>query len=98
MSPQTHDHAPVADPRVLDPVCGMTISPGAAAGHLDYQGHTYYFCGKGCLERFRTDPTRFVVPQPEPAAAAVADPEAEYTCPMHPEIRQKGPGAWPILG
>ena len=75
----------------------MTISPDDAVGHIDHKGHTYYFCSESCLEQFRTDPTRFVDPQRKPSAA-VADPEADYTCPMHPEIRQKGPGSCPICG
>jgi Cu+-exporting ATPase len=73
----------------------MTISPAEAVGHLDHEGHTYSFCSESCLEQFRADPRRFVDPQRTPPAA---DPEAEYTCPMHPEIRQKGPGSCPICG
>jgi P-type Cu+ transporter len=98
MSPQSHDHAVVNPREVLDPVCGMTISPNDAVGHIEHQGHTYYFCGKSCLERFRADPARFVDLQPRKPPAAVTDSEAEYTCPMHPEVRQKGPGSCPICG
>jgi Cu+-exporting ATPase len=97
MSPHPHDRAAVAPAEVLDPVCGMTISPDDAVGHLDHKGQTYYFCNQSCLEQFRADPGRFVDPQRKEASRA-ADPEAEYTCPMHPEIRQKGPGSCPICG
>ncbi|MEO8257866.1 MAG: heavy metal translocating P-type ATPase [Acidobacteriota bacterium] len=97
MSPQSHHHAGVTPHDVLDPVCGMTISPDDAAGHLDHEGHTYYFCGESCVKQFRTDPGRFVDAQQDPGTA-VADPAAEYTCPMHPEIRQEGPGSCPICG
>ena len=86
---------------VLDPVCGMTISPADAVGHVDYRGHTYYFCSDSCLERFKANPAEFVGPgagAERAASQAAADPEAEYTCPMHPEIRQKGPGSCPICG
>ncbi|HLE68900.1 MAG TPA: YHS domain-containing protein, partial [Vicinamibacteria bacterium] len=69
----------------LDPVCGMTVSPARAAGHHEHRGTTYYFCGKGCLEKFRGDPEKYLKPavQIEPPAPA---PGAEWTCPMHPEI------------
>jgi P-type Cu+ transporter len=97
MSVHSHDPAPVASDDVLDPVCGMTISTDDAVGHIEHKGHTYYFCAESCLEQFRTDPTRFVDAQRTPPAAA-ADAEAEYTCPMHPEVRQKGPGSCPICG
>ena len=81
---------------VVDPVCGMTIDPADAVGQFDYKGHTYYFCAESCLEQFRENPEQFLNPETRPAAPV--DLEAEYTCPMHPEIRQKGPGACPICG
>ena len=88
-----------AETEVLDPVCGMTISPADAVGHLEHRGHTYYFCNESCLERFTANPDEFVgAPGGRPAPAAPVDSEAEYTCPMHPEIRQKGPGSCPICG
>jgi Cu+-exporting ATPase len=95
--------APVADPsasvgEVVDPVCGMTISPDESVGQVDYRGQTYYFCAQSCLERFKADPERFLNPGTDLIAAAAADPDAEYTCPMHSEVRQKGPGACPICG
>ena len=98
MSPHSHDHAAVAPAEVLDPVCGMTISPEDAVGHVDHKEHTYYFCNQSCLQQFQADPARFLDPERRPVAASRADLEAEYTCPMHPEIRQKGPGSCPICG
>jgi Cu+-exporting ATPase len=86
---------------VVDPVCGMTISPADAVGEIEHGGHTYYFCNDSCLERFKANPAEFVGPgaaAERAASQAAADPEAEYTCPMHPEIRQKGPGSCPICG
>jgi Cu+-exporting ATPase len=96
----THAHAPnhPEPAEVLDPVCGMTIDPADAVGTADYSGQTYYFCSDSCLTQFRADPALFVDPDTKAAAAAAADPEAEYTCPMHPEVRQKGPGSCPICG
>jgi P-type Cu+ transporter len=84
---------------VVDPVCGMTISPADSVGEIEYGGRTYYFCNESCLERFKADPQQFVGPRADSGPPDVAaNPDAEYTCPMHPEIRQKGPGSCPICG
>jgi len=84
---------------VLDPVCGMTISPADSVGEVEYRGHTYYFCNQSCLDRFKANPEEFVGPDAAGRQMSEpADPEAEYTCPMHPEIRQTGPGSCPICG
>ncbi len=93
---ESHRHA-VAPTEVLDPVCGMTISPDDAVGHIDHKGQTYYFCNQSCLDQFNADPARFLNPKPAPVAAS-AEMAREYTCPMHPEVRQKGPGACPKCG
>ncbi len=93
----THQyHTPVSN-EVTDPVCGMTISPADAVGTVEHAGHPYHFCSESCLERFRANPAEFLGGA-EPHVNVQADAEAEYTCPMHPEIRQKGPGACPICG
>jgi P-type Cu+ transporter len=94
----SHHRAAVAPAEVLDPVCGMTISPDDAVGHVDHKGNTYYFCSQGCLDQFKADPDRFLTPDRPVAAPTPADMEREYTCPMHPEVRQRGPGACPICG
>ena len=80
----------------VDPVCGMTVTPAGAAGHVEYEGHTYYFCGLSCLKRFQADPARYLNPRPSAPQVAVAG--AKYTCPMHPEIVQDHPGSCPICG
>ena len=81
---------------VVDPVCGMTIDPADAVGHIDHQGHTYYFCNESCLERFRDNPDSFLGGTSVPAPAAPAG--TTYVCPMDPEVRQQGPGACPKCG
>lgn len=91
----THQHDDRSE--VLDPVCGMTIFPADAVGTLQHAGHTYHFCSDACLQKFRENPTAFVGEKPR-ASASPANTEAEYTCPMHPEIRQRGPGSCPICG
>ena len=93
------DQHVVAQSKVVDPVCGMTVDSARAAGHVDYQGQTYYFCGRGCVEKFRANPAEFIKPRPEQARAAPTAVDArEYTCPMHPQVRQIGPGSCPICG
>jgi P-type Cu+ transporter len=80
----------------IDPVCGMTVDPAKSLHRHDYQRHTYYFCSSGCHGKFAATPEKYLKPSsaPEPMA-----PEgAIYTCPMHPEVRQVGPGACPICG
>ncbi|MEQ1760656.1 MAG: heavy metal translocating P-type ATPase [Vicinamibacterales bacterium] len=90
-----HHHDSAAE---RDPVCGMTIDPEKAAGHLDYKGTTHYFCNPSCLEKFRANPEQFV-DGPPPTASGPAAPEgAEYTCPMHPQIVRNAPGPCPICG
>src|SRR5688572_5644698 len=81
---------------VVDPVCGMTIDPADAVGHVDHHGQTYYFCNESCLERFQADPESFLGGTPAPAPLAPAG--TTYICPMDPEIRQQGPGACPKCG
>ncbi len=78
-----------------DPVCGMkaATNPEKSATH---DGQTYYFCSMGCVAKFNADPMRYLDPERKAAAAAAAPADAIYTCPMHPEIQQVGPGSCPI--
>ena len=79
----------------IDPVCGMRVDPATARHRFSYRGEDYFFCCGRCRERFEAEPEKFLRPkQPEPAAPA----GAIYTCPMHPEVRQVGPGSCPICG
>jgi Cu+-exporting ATPase len=83
-----------------DPVCGMDVSPGTAAGTLRHAGQTYLFCSRGCMEKFRSDPTRYLGGTPDhlPKASGTAAAAITYTCPMHPEIVRETPGFCPICG
>jgi Cu+-exporting ATPase len=81
----------------IDPVCGMTVDAADAAGHLEHQGRTYLFCSEHCLEAFREDPEAYLGGS-DARADAEADAHAIYTCPMHPEVRQQGPGPCPKCG
>jgi len=95
-----HGASPAAGaPTVKDPVCGMSVDPEKTPHHHDHAGRRYHFCGARCREKFAADPDRYLQPAGVPAAPAPhAAPGTIYTCPMHPEIRQEGPGACPICG
>ena len=82
-----------------DPVCGMDVLPAEVAGFTRVGATTYYFCSKTCKQRFDADPRRFL--GEETQAAAPPEPSstaAIHTCPMHPEVRQPGPGSCPKCG
>ncbi|MFO1013600.1 MAG: heavy metal translocating P-type ATPase [Caulobacteraceae bacterium] len=97
----SHDHhahveAPPDDGKTAkDPVCGMRVNPITTAHRTLYEGVEYVFCCNGCRVKFEADPAKYLNPQPEPKPAI---PGAIYTCPMHPEVRQEGPGACPKCG
>lgn len=78
----------------IDPVCGMTVDPKIAQ-KAEFGGETYYFCSAGCRAKFVADPGKYLKP-PQPHLSTSSD--AIYTCPMHPQIRQVGPGFCPICG
>ncbi len=78
-----------------DPVCGMAVDPATSRHQLDHAGTTYHFCSEGCRTKFAADPGKYLAPR---AAAAPATPGTIFTCPMHPEIRQVGPGSCPKCG
>ena len=121
------DHGPLrvigpGPAAVIDPVCGMQVVPGkAAGGSAEVGGGTFWFCSTGCRTQFVADPARYrgaqpgaamhagraVAPAPAgavtatPAGVVTAAPAAAgnlYTCPMHPEVIQEGPGSCPICG
>jgi Cu+-exporting ATPase len=80
-----------------DPVCGMTVDPHATAHRHHHAGRAYYFCSAGCLQKFAAAPDRYI--EPSQAKAPARLPEGTiYTCPMHPQVRQVGPGSCPICG
>ncbi len=91
-----HDQHADSDVRVLDPVCGMKVIPATSKHHFDVSGETFHFCSAGCRTKFAADPKKYLEKDSQPKAAAPAG--AIYTCPMHPEICQVGPGSCPICG
>jgi Cu+-exporting ATPase len=95
------DNQTMQQAEVHDPVCGMTVDPSKAAATVEYEGGTFYFCSQGCATKFRAAPEKYLQPKPDAAPLkppAKTDPQGEYTCPMHPEIKQPGPGSCPKCG
>ena len=79
---------------VVDPVCGMKVDPAKTPHRHTHQDHVYSFCSASCRSKFIAEPAKYL-------RELDADPAPEgaiYTCPMHPQIRQIGPGSCPICG
>jgi len=81
-----------------DPVCGMSVLPGTAAGTMTYAGQQYHFCSIHCQQKFVTEPEKYTNRKTAPATPTETDAIDTYTCPMHPEVRQIGPGICPKCG
>ena len=87
-----------------DPVCGMTVDASKAAGKSEYEGTTFYFCSVGCKRKFDSAPECYTKSAEDPATESISterpapSPGMEYTCPMHPEVNQPGPGSCPKCG
>jgi Cu+-exporting ATPase len=78
-----------------DPVCGMTVEEGKEAARSTHGGTDYFFCSKGCQKKFDADPRMYLSKKPQEDGARK---DAIYTCPMHPEVEQVGPGSCPKCG
>src|SRR3954468_1997306 len=108
MMPQTaahrHDHGSHhghgagqdTEDLVTDPVCGMQVDPAQSTRQVEHEGRVFHFCSDTCQRKFRADPVRYL--KPKDAAAPPPGKGVIYTCPMHPQIRQEGPGNCPICG
>jgi Cu+-exporting ATPase len=100
------DGAAAAPMTATDPVCGMDVIPGRAAGSHRHDGRMYFFCSTHCLEKFRAAPGRFVGEGRGDRTRPISAPEAPaapmvgvtYTCPMDPEIVRDEPGYCPVCG
>lgn len=80
---------------VKDPVCGMSVDTHTAKHKAVHNEHTYYFCSAGCRDKFVKNPSTYLGDKPAPKEVPAG---TIYTCPMHPEVRQVGPGSCPICG
>ena len=99
-----HDTEPAAEDRgagqaVGDVVCGMAVDPSTSRHRAEHDGETFHFCSARCRERFVAEPERFLTPEEKVKGPDRTDGDDRiYTCPMHPEIEQIGPGSCPICG
>jgi Cu+-exporting ATPase len=104
-----HDHGHPPGPRpggfslpvlapagAVDPVCGMTVDPARAAGSVEYNGQTYYFCSPHCVQKFRANPAAYL--GAAPAREECPTSAAEYFCPMDPDVVSDRPGSCPKCG
>jgi P-type Cu+ transporter len=91
-----HGHTPAP---ATDPVCGMRVDPATAKHRATHEGSEFFFCSAGCRTKFVAEPAKYLAPGPaSPPPREAAPAGAIFTCPMHPEVRQVGPGACPICG
>ncbi|KAA0695290.1 cadmium-translocating P-type ATPase [Halopseudomonas laoshanensis] len=91
-----HDHESRGENAVKDPVCGMSVDPHTAEHRSQHAGKSWYFCSSRCQSKFEDDSEKYL--GEKSAEAEPVAPGTMYTCPMHPEIRQQGPGDCPICG
>jgi Cu+-exporting ATPase len=84
---------------VLDPVCGMRVDPAKTPHRFAFRDQDFFFCCAGCRAKFAADAEKYLAGAAAPATETKPQPDGTiYTCPMHPEVRQVGPGHCPICG
>ncbi len=96
----SHNHGisgPKPSPDEKDPVCGMVVDPATTPHHAEFETKTYHFCSSGCRTKFVAEPLKYLATASAKTTQAASEGEI-YTCPMHPQIRQVGPGSCPICG
>jgi Cu+-exporting ATPase len=92
-------HGGKQDAVAIDPVCGMKVDRATAEHRFSYNGQDYFFCSARCRERFAAEPEKFLKTREAESKSEFEAPAGTiYTCPMHPEVRQIGPGSCPICG
>lgn len=98
-APTAGDNRQNGDTTLIDPVCGMKVDPGTTAHQASHRGEQFFFCSAGCKAKFEAHPGDYLPgTRPEPKADQAAAPGAIHICPMHPQVRQQGPGTCPVCG
>lgn len=96
-----HEHISASTSDLTDPVCGMAVTT-ESEHHLQHNQHDYYFCSSGCKDKFEASPEPFLNPVATNKNSCHDDScsltSTSYTCPMHPEVEQQGPGSCPKCG
>lgn len=98
VTPEPDTSQPHTTSATIDPVCGMSVLPGKAAATTDFAGKHYEFCSQHCEQKFNAAPERYTNETPPAVPTLSAGGSSFYTCPMHPEVRQSGPGICPKCG
>jgi len=98
MQDHTRHHYDHTGATAVDPVCGMSVDPATARYKIDHDGRSFYFCSKRCKAKFAENPAKYVGGKAQQPTQANVSEGTIYTCPMHPQIRQVGPGNCPICG
>ena len=89
---------------IRDPVCGMLVDPDTSSHNCEFEGRSYWFCCNGCLTKFQTDPQKYLNPPKDSGelhdkySSLDSPSDVRFTCPMHPEVIQMGPGDCPSCG
>ena len=91
----SHDQPPHGSAEARDPVCGMSVKLETSEHRAAHAGVDYAFCSASCKARFEADPEGTLNP---PEGKSASSDTRIYTCPMHPEVRQAGPGSCPKCG
>lgn len=108
-----HAAPPTGTPTAKDPVCGMAVDPTLSTHVLEHEGTQVHFCSASCQAKFAVNPSAYLAAgtqhdhddhhdhdghESSVGAMPPAGEVAEWTCPMHPEIRTPGPGSCPLCG
>jgi P-type Cu+ transporter len=93
-----HAHHALQPEAARDPVCGMSVDPATSTHRSEHRSQTFHFCSAGCRTKFEADPGKYLNNTKDEMKEAEVPAGTIYTCPMHPEIRQVGPGTCPICG
>ena len=87
-----------------DLVCGLLVGPSSATERVQHEGQDYYFCSRGCAEKFRSEPSTYLKPAGDEVSSAFVTPDSggdddeSYICSRHPEVELPGPGVCPKCG
>jgi Cu+-exporting ATPase len=95
MSECCSNHHSTQTGNLKDPVCGMDIKLDTKFSSF-FENKNYLFCSDNCKVKFDLNPKLYITSKQNKIVNS--NKKIEYTCPMHPEIIQIGPGNCPKCG